>query len=422
MKIIKYLPLLVLVLSCATRPHVTKPKDAMRLANANTVEILDTYPIETLIQGIKENIEFFKEVILKQDKEHILVFGDQEVLAIDYINELEKLYDFLKVNKDKEKLYSYLNSNFTMYEVYGREYWGDVFITGYYDPIIEGRLRPTKKYSQALYKTPKDMVVVDFDKYAETFEKFKYVKDVFSEQKSSISVLRGRLILNGDNKEVVPYYSREEIDVHGKLKGKKLEICYVDPIDSFFLQIQGSGYINLLRGRKLKVGYAAQNGHPYYPIGKSLLDVIPVEKMTLRSLRNYLRTLPKNELNEILSQNSSYVFFQKLEGRSLSYLGSELIPGRTIATDKDLLPKGALALLDVEEPVFNSKDDIHAVSWERKPRLVFDQDTGGAIRGAGRVDLYFGIGDKAEQGSGVMRNRGKLYYFVPNSLIKRMED
>jgi len=190
-------------------------------------------------------------------------------------------------------------------------------------------------------------------------------------------------------------------------------LAWVDPIDAFFLEIQGSGVVKFPNGKELRLGYAAQNGHPYVPIGKHLIGVIPKEKITLRAIEDHLRSLPPEESRKIMNLNPSYVFFRKLQGAGLTYFGTEVSAGRTIATDQAFFPKGALAYLEFEKPNFSSAVDAEPVSWTKTARFVFDQDTGGAIRGPHRVDLFWGKGSDAKQAAGVMKGKGRLVYMVP---------
>ncbi|MBY0414543.1 MAG: MltA domain-containing protein, partial [Bdellovibrionales bacterium] len=151
----------------------------------------------------------------------------------------------------------------------------------------------------------------------------------------------------------------------------------------------------------------------YFPIGRLLTDSIPLESMSMQKIKLHLKTLSKEDQQKILNKNPSYVFFKKLDGGALTFAGMEVQEGRTIATDVHLFPKGAMAFLETEEPTFNSSEDLEAFQWEKKARIVFDQDTGGAIKGSGRVDLYFGQGDIAAQKAGIMKQKGLLYYLVP---------
>jgi membrane-bound lytic murein transglycosylase A len=215
---------------------------------------------------------------------------------------------------------------------------------------------------------------------------------------------------------LVPYYERSEIDVAKKLADKSSVLAWVDPVDAFFIQIQGSGVVEFSDGDSMRVGYDGQNGHSYMAIGKFLTHAIPMEQMSMQKIKTHLLSLSPEERQKIMNKNPSYVFFRKLDSLALTYAGMEVQAGRTIATDLHLFPKGAMAFLDIEEPEFTSNAETVASQWIRKPRLVFDQDTGGAIKGSGRVDLYFGQGDLAAQKAGVMKQKGKLFYLVPKKL------
>jgi membrane-bound lytic murein transglycosylase A len=133
----------------------------------------------------------------------------------------------------------------------------------------------------------------------------------------------------------------------------------------------------------------------------------------MQAIDGYLRQLPEKEMRKILNKNPSYVFFRRLEGKPITSLGTEVVDGRTIATDQSFFPKGALAYMEFSKPVFEGEASTEPSRWERTSRFVLDQDTGGAINGPYRVDLYWGSGKEAGQHAGVMKNRGRLYYLVP---------
>jgi membrane-bound lytic murein transglycosylase A len=219
----------------------------------------------------------------------------------------------------------------------------------------------------------------------------------------------------------LPYYTREEIENEQILEGKNLELAWVDPIDAFFLHVQGSGTVRFEDDEELRLGYAAKNGYPFDAISKYLLDVIPREKMSMQAIDGYLRRLPEDEMRKILNKNPSYIFFQKLEGKPVTSLGAEVVDGRTIATDQDFFPKGALAYMEFPKPVFADGTSIEPVRWELTSRFVLDQDTGSAIRGPYRVDLYWGSGKEVARYAGVMKEMGRLYYMVPkNEFLQRL--
>ena len=215
---------------------------------------------------------------------------------------------------------------------------------------------------------------------------------------------------SGGKGNLVPYYSRREIDELGSLRGRGYEIAWVkNPIDFFFLHIQGSGILRLEDGRRLLVGYAGANGRPYRSIGRLLIDrgKIPQEEMSMQRLRRYLLDYPE-EQNEIFFYNESYVFFRFSEEGPLGNIEVPLTPGRSIATDARLFPKGALAFIVTERPVLDAAGQL--IGWQSFSRFVLNQDTGGAIRGPQRADLYFGSGFEAEAGAGYMNRPGKLYF------------
>jgi membrane-bound lytic murein transglycosylase A len=266
-----------------------------------------------------------------------------------------------------------------------------VLFTGYYAPVIEGSLTPTPEYAYPIYGMPTDLIVT---------ERLTLLPSLAPEK------VAGRL----EEGNLVPYYSRREIDELGSLRGRGYEIAWVkNPIDLFFLHIQGSGIVQLEDGRRLLVGYAGANGRPYRSIGRLLIDrgKIPQEEMSMQRLRRYLLDYP-DEKNEIFSYNESYVFFRFLQEGPLGNIEVPLTAGRSIATDARLFPKGALAFISTERPVLDAAGGL--LGWQPFSRFVLNQDTGGAIRGPQRADLYFGIGAEAEGAAGYMNRPGKLYF------------
>ncbi len=342
-----------LLSSCARAPLKT-PLDSMRLAK-DTIKIQDSFDLANFLPQLKNHIEAMKISKFVTDP---MVFGQIKIEKQKYIKALEEIL------AHSDNFIQWISSHFSAMEVYGRNQWGEVLTTGYFQPEIQGSLSPNEKFTQALYLLPVQ--------------------------------------------EIDQGFSRAEIDCEDKLKNKGLELVWVDPIDAFFLQIQGSGFVILPDGKELHLGFSGKNGKPYQAIGKFLADQIPIEKMTAQKIIEHLKMLSPKELHEILNKNESYVYFKLLSGPAHTFAGMEVIPERTIATDAAFFPKGALAFLDIEEPVLG----------EHKPRLVFDQDTGGAIKGGGRIDLYFGRGDLALEKAGAMKRLGKLFYLIPNSVLE----
>ena len=410
---------LVCLASCARAP-IKNAEQAMRPAK-EMPSLVDDLDISTLIKALEDDIRHFET---RAQSDLVLQFGPVRIPRAEYVKSLGILLDAAKADPSGEKFRQTLRENFDAYEVYGQNDWGEIFMTSYFEPVIEGSRKKTGRFTQALYGIPKDLVSVDLGAFVANNPALKAKLGVL-EQRSQDAVIRGRLITPssagsggvaagaGNLSKVVPYYDRRQIDVDKAIQGNAVELAYVDPIDSFFLQIQGSGVVMLEGGQELRVGYAAQNGHPYVAIGKHLLHVIPREKMSMQALEAHLRSLKPEEAQAVMNINPSYVFFQQLTGSGITFFGTEVVPGRTVATDQQYFPKGALAFLEYDRPHFASPDASEPSSWERSSRFVLDQDTGGAIRGPHRLDLFWGRGPEARQAAGVIKNKGRLYYFVP---------
>ncbi len=378
---------LLLSLSCSSTrlplENVESPVEyAMRPGSTPFVQ--DDLQIEDYIEALRMQAD---SLILKNQN---MKFGKQEINSKTYAQTLYNVIEVWDRTKDREETLRYLTDNFDFLEVYGGEKWGEVLFTAYFEPVIPGSLKRTEKYTQVLHRQPEDLVSLDLEPFDQKFT---------NERK-----LRGRLV----NNKLIPYYSREEIVLKGAIDGRGLEICYVDPVDAFFLHIQGSGVVRLEDGKggtkDLVLNFAEKNGHRYHSIGKFLDMHIPRSKMTLKNIETYLKSLSYDELQQALILNPSYIFFRIADKNAVTSSGLPATGGRTIATDKRFFPEGAMAYIELEDPE-NRKRKIR--------RLVIDQDTGGAITGGGRVDLFWGRGDQAKYVAGRIKNKGKLFYLFP---------
>jgi membrane-bound lytic murein transglycosylase A len=262
-------------------------------------------------------------------------------------------------------------------------------ITGYYEPLLKGARRRGGAFQTPLYAVPDDLLTIDL---AEAYPQLAGIR------------VRGKL----QGKRVVPYPDRAQLADGRVLAGK--ELLWVDSsIDAFFLQIQGSGRVTLQDGSTVRMAYAEVNGRPYRAIGRYLVDKgeMTVEQATAPALRQWLASHPERQ-QEVFNQNPSVVFFREeaLPDASVGpkgALGVPLTPGRSIAIDPGLLPLGA--------PFFLST--LNPLSGAPLQRLVLAQDTGGAIRGAPRADLFWGWGADAAEGAGRMRAQGALWLLWP---------
>lgn len=398
--------LLFLYLSCERPPEIPGP-ESMRSVPAFPGMDDDLFP-----EGLKESIGASVEK-LSRKKDSQLVFGQKTVSAEDYALALGYLLARLEAGVAKDDFIKDVREKFDFYGFPGKP-WGKVFITSYFSPVISASRTRTPQHTQPLYGVPDDLVRLRIDRFVERFERLSFLEDD-KIARGKLQSLYGRVAPGGPGRtsELVPYYSRSEIDSGGRLRGKRLEIAWVDPVDAFFLQIQGSGKIRFEDGEDRAVGYAAQNGHDYVAIGKFLFEWIPKEKMSLWAIESHLRSLSYAESMNILYKNPSYIFFRRLPGKPETSFGTEVVDGRTIATDKAFFPKGALAFMEFERPVFETPSSVEPSQWEPVSRFVVNHDSGGAIKGARRVDLFWGEGKDASRHAGVMKNWGKFFYLVP---------
>ncbi len=292
-------------------------------------------------------------------------------------------------NPDNQALHSFFESAFIPYQVFNPDGSTQGLITGYYEPRLFGSHVKTERFRYPLYAEPDDMLDVELG-------------DVYPQLKGMR--LRGRL----DGRRVVPYYSRAEIDDG---KGMQNVLFWVDDeVDLFFLQIQGSGRIELPDGQLVKVGYADQNGRPYVSIGKKLVDMgeLTLDQASMQGIRQWGEKNP-DKLKWLLEQNPSYVFFRTLPGgltAPLGALGVPLTDAYSLAVDPHTIPLGFPVFLSTTYP--NEQAPLN--------RLMLAQDTGGAIRGAVRADFFWGYGDEAGKEAGRMKQKGQMWVLFPRGV------
>jgi membrane-bound lytic murein transglycosylase A len=320
-------------------------------------------------------------------------FGEDRFDAAHLIKSLQHFLDFIRMSPSSKELKKFIRSNYSVYESVGRNQRGEVLFTGYYEPHLSGSLQQSDEYPYPIYALPTDLMQIDLS--------------AFNEKYKGESII-GRYT----GQTVVPYHDRREIDDDNALVGKAEPLVWVkDPVDVFFLQIQGSGKVFLNTGEVINVHYHGTNGRPYRSIGRLLIEEqkIPKEEMSMQKIRSYLQAHPE-EMAPVLNHNPSYVFFKLEPEGPLGYLSVLLTPGRSIALDRRLFPPAALAYIQTKKPVVNGAGQID--SWADCSRFVLNQDTGGAIRGPGRADLFWGNGPYAEIAAGHLAHTGRLYFLI----------
>ena len=296
--------------------------------------------------------------------------------------------------EDAAAVRQFFETSFVPYAVHNADGSAEGLVTGYYEPLLHGSRVPSKTYRFPVYGVPDDLLVVDL---TETQPNLKGIR------------LRGRLQGN----KVVPYYTRAEIE-RGVAAVRGREILWVDDaVELFFLQVQGSGRVKLTGGEIVRIGFAEHNGHPYKSIGRVLVErgELPLDKASMQGIKQWGKQNP-DMLPLLLQQNPAYVFFREMPSSSpgpVGALGIALTPGRSIAIDSAIVPLGA--------PVFLSS--TWPLSARPLNRLVLAQDTGSAIKGAVRADLFWGFGDEAGQIAGRMRQSGRMWVLYPRGFEPR---
>ncbi len=335
---------------------------------------------QRLLQAIDHSLRYLRTPKAQQDYAAYTAPGQPGASLGSHLHQrvirsLERFRHLLLTSRSAAELQAAVKREFVFYQSVGTDGQGRVAFTGYYAPTYRASLVPTSEYRYPLFRRPPN-----FERWPEPHPT--------------------RLELEGADGQQWG---------NGPLKG--LELVYLrDRLEAFLVHVQGSAELQLPDGRRLTVGYAGKTNHPYTSIGQELIKdgKIPREELTLPRLIAYFQAHP-SELERYLPRNASFIFFENTQGRPPSgSLSTPVIPERSIATDKSLMPPGALAIIETEIPM------NVAGQWQPQPmsRFVLDQDTGSAIRGPGRVDIFMGTGDVAKARAGLINTPGQLYYLL----------
>lgn len=289
---------------------------------------------------------------------------------------LERFRVLVQQARSPADLQAAVAREFVFYQASGKDGHGAVGFTGYFEPVHVASRVPTQEFRYPIYRLPSD-----FDRWKK------------------------------------PHPTREQLEgidglQSGKTRLKGAEFVWLrDRLEAFLVQVQGSARLKLTDGSTMTIGYAGHTDYPYVGIGRELVKAgkLTLEELTLPRLVQYFQANPA-ELNVYLPRNQRFVFFQETGGApATGSLGAAVTAARSIATDKSVFPPGALALIHTRLPLPNGTGQLeqHLVS-----RYVLDQDTGGAIKGAGRVDVFMGTGQAAADRAGLINSTGALYYLL----------
>ena len=331
---------------------------------------------ESLSEAIDQSLDYYAKPSSRGYFPYDRITHDQAVAS------LEALAELLDSGIDGYALNRAITERFDVYRSVGCDGRGTVLFTGYCEPIFKGSLTPTDEFRFPLYRLPEDLV------------------------KGPEGKCMGRRLPDGS---LTPYATRAEIDGRGFLRGRDLELVWLaSELDAYVVHVQGSARIELPDGRQMRVGYAGKTDRPYRSLGQKLIDdgEIPADDLSLPAIREFFAKHP-SAVERSLHHNESYVFFTETTDGPYGSLNAKVTAMRSIATDKSVFPRGAMAFIDTDLPKTRPNGSLESRPYRG---FVLDQDTGGAIRSAGRCDVFIGTGPQAERLAGHTKAEGQLYY------------
>jgi membrane-bound lytic murein transglycosylase A len=334
-------------------------------------------------EGLKQAVNASIRFLQRQPAARTYRLCEREYTARELAEGLQDFLGLLNKELGAVAFEQQLQNGFELCGAAGPEVEGKVLVTGYFEPLLEGSLERREPFIHPLYRVPDDLI------------------------------RQGGKVGRMDQGRLVPYWSRATIEGGNILAGSEL-VFLDDPVEAFILHVQGSGRIRLRDGTTRRIQFAAKNGLPYRSIGRLLVDRGKMElaKVSLPAIIDYLAEHP-DERREILHYNESFIFFRwgdDLATGPLGRLEEPLTAGRSVALDHRCFPPGILGILKSRKPIFGQEDEI--VGWAPLQRFVVNQDSGSAIRGPGRVDLFLGSGPRARITAGIMKHPGRLYFLL----------
>ncbi|WP_374191966.1 murein transglycosylase A [Chroococcus sp. FPU101] len=328
---------------------------------------------KALLKAIDHSLKYLNSSKAVQDYQNYPISG----ITRDRVKRsLIRFRQLVVSSRTPEQLQAAVKKEFVWYQSSGNDNLGTVAFTGYFEPIYQASRKPTAEYRYPLYRKPKN------------FEQWKK-----------------------------PHPTRSELEGNDGLKGAKSPLAgselvwFKDRIEAYLVQVQGSAKLRLSDGKMMGIGFDGSTDYPYTSIGKELIKdgIFPPKGLTLPMVIDYLRTHPE-QLQNYLPRNNRFIFFKETFGApATGSIGVPVTAERSIATDKSILPPGALAVIQTSIPIVTQQGEMET---REVSRYVLDQDTGSAIKGAGRVDIFMGTGKIAGDRAGLINHTGKLYYLL----------
>jgi membrane-bound lytic murein transglycosylase A len=346
----------------------------VRLSPAEIPSLIDDSSIPELVVAVQQSVGYYRSL----PSDRFFYLGPDVYTADEMAASLEHFLFVMEGEKGDRR--EALARDFHVYASVGSDHQGTVVYSAYYEHSLQASLKKTKRFRFPLYGRPPDLEEERFPN-------------------------GDRRVFRKSNLGRTPYYTRKDIDSDFVLAGRDLEIAWADdPVEIFFLQVQGSGWLLLPDGSRVRVRYAGNNGHPYQSVGGAMIEqgILPRKKFSRKAMVDYLASHP-DERQKILNKNSRYIFFKidqgSLKDKAVGSLNLPLTPGRSVALDPQVFPPGALAWMST-----SGRNNVQ--------RFVLSQDEGGAIKGPGRVDYFVGSGAEAEAYAVGLWEKGRLFFLA----------
>ncbi|MEE4164702.1 MAG: MltA domain-containing protein [Desulfocapsaceae bacterium] len=366
--------------SCAPPQHYSKlPEPYYPL-------FIDDADTQSLLTALKHQLDYLRTT----PADRTITVGGQDFTYAELMESLETFSDIVKTNPSPFELDEIVKQTFHIYQAEGRRNGRKraILLTGYYEPLFEGSLVRQGPFNYPLYRVPGSLVI--------------------RKQKKTDESKIGRIAPDGS---FLPYWSRKEIEQDDRLSGNEL-VYLRDPLDAYLLHVQGSGRIQLPDRTTRAIHFAGSNGLRYSSLGRLFVqeNIMPVADVSIPTIRNYFVEHPE-QMTRMLHNNPRYIFFKwgGDEGPKGS-LGTVLTPGRSVAVDHSIFPAGVVGYLVSQRPRLHPDGSID--HWQQFSRFVLPQDSGSAIKGPGRIDLFWGAGSYAQTAASHMKENGQFYFLI----------
>jgi len=377
---------LILLFFLLTFSSCAPPKNYFELPENYYPLLIDDGDKGPLLTALNRQLHYLK----KFPRDKSIKIGEQSFAYGTLVESLETFGNIIRMNLSPYELDDIIRKTFTVYQAEGRKRGTkhSILLTGYYEPLFEGSLTRGGPFQYPLYRVPDTLIT--------------------REHKNSGKRAIGRISTAGS---FIPYWSRAEIEQNNLLRGNEL-VYMRDPMDAYLLHVQGSGRIQLQDGTTRAVHFGGSNGLSYKSLGKLFVDrnIMELQAVSIPSMREYFVMHP-DHVTPMLHNNPRYIFFKwGSDSGPKGSLGEILTPGRSVAIDHSIFPAGALGYLVSRRPVLNEDGSIQ--HWQSFSRFVLPQDSGSAIKGAGRVDLFWGAGTYARTAANHMKELGAFYFLI----------